>query len=454
MRVGADSSPLLSHGLPDAVVAYRAGRAIEARQLLADAAQVAERLPRGRHVLNVCVDRYQFTVGLAACLISGRVSLLPSSHAPEVIRQLARLAPGAFCLTDEESCGIDLPHCRYADCLGGKTSRRASMAHVPHIAHDQLAAIVFTSGSTGVPLPHEKRWGPLARCVREGASRLGLPGGRPHALIGTVPPQHMYGLESTVLLALQGGHCLTAERPFYPADICAAIATVPRPRALVTTPVHLRTLLAAGIELPPLDLLVSATAPLSRQLALEAEDRLNAHLIEIYGSTETGQIASRRTVESAAWRLWPGVRLKSIDGVAHAQGGHVEQWTRMCDVLEVTGEDEFLLHGRTADLVDVAGKRSSFGYLNAQLNAIPGVIDGVFFMRDRCDGGITGVSRLAAAVVAPGLSAPLVMQQLRQRIDPVFLPRPLLLIDRLPRDAMGKLPRRALQTLADGAHED
>jgi hypothetical protein len=43
---------------------------------------------------------------------------------------------------------------------------------------------------------------------------------------------------------------------------------------------------------------------------------------------------------------------------------------------------EFLLHGRTADLVNVAGKRSSFGYLNAQLNAIPGVVDGAFFLRE------------------------------------------------------------------------
>ncbi len=400
-------------------------------------------------MLNVCLDRYRFTVGLAACLMSGRVSLLPSTHTPEVVRQLTQFAPDALCLTDDGRCAIDLPRFQYAQPGGERKLRRvAGPFHVPQIPPEQLAAIVFTSGSTGTPLPYRKTWGRLVRCVRDGAARLGLLDGRSHTLIGTVPAQHMYGFESTVLLALLSGNSFTAERPFYPADICAAIAAAPRPRALISTPVHLRTLLAAGIELPPLDLLVSATAPLEPELAREAEDRFDTRLIEIYGSTETGQIATRRTAETALWRLWPDVRLSAENGQVYARGGHVEQATPMCDVLELKSEEEFLLHGRTADLVNVAGKRSSFGYLNAQLNAIPGVIDGAFFLRERGVGGVTGIARLAAAVVAPGLSAAAVIESLRQRIDAVFLPRPLLIVERLPRNATGKLPQQALQALA------
>jgi acyl-coenzyme A synthetase/AMP-(fatty) acid ligase len=52
-------------------------------------------------------------------------------------------------------------------------------------------------------------------------------------------------------------------------------------------------------------------------------------------------------------------------------------------------------------------------------------------------------------VVAPGLSAAALIKNLRGRIDPVFLPRPLLMVDRLPRNATGKLPQQALQSLAD-----
>ncbi len=441
----------MSHGSSTAVVAYYRGRAVDVRQFLADASHLAECLPSGNHVLNVCVDRYHFAVALAACLMSGRVSLLPSTHTPEVIGQLVKFAPDVFCLTDDGRCAIDLPRFQYAKPLAAQALQGDSPSYaVPKIAPDQLAAIVFTSGSTGTPLPYKKTWGFLVRCVREGASRLGLLDGRTHTLIGTVPAQHMYGFEVTVLQPLLCGNAFTAERPFYPADICAEITAAPRPRALVSTPIHLRTLLAAGVELPPLDLIVSATAPLAQELAREAEDKFGAPLLEIYGSTETGQIATRRSAESAAWRLYPDVRLYDDNGQVYAHGGHVEQLTPMCDVLEITGEREFLLHGRTDDLVNVAGKRSSFGYLNTQLNAIPGVVDGVFFLRDRDhdSGGVIGVTRLAAAVVAPGLSAATLMERLRERIDSVFLPRPLLMVSRLPRNDTGKLPQQALESLA------
>ena len=439
-----DTIALLSHSSPTAVIAYRAGDPVTAQRFLSDANRLAQILPAGNHVLNVCTDRYHFTVGLAACLISGRVSLLPSTHTPEVIGQMANFAPDAFCLTDDPRCDFGLPKVHYPQELPAADIAWA----VPEIPVTQLAAIVFTSGSTGTPLPYKKTWGRLARCVRDGAPRLGLLDGRSHALIGTVPAQHMYGFESTVLLALVSGNSFSAERPFYPADIAAAVAAVPQPRALITTPVHLRALLASEVDLPPVDLIVSATAPLAQDLAREVEKKFHVVLMEIYGSTETGQIALRRTADTALWRLWPDVRLKISDGQVFAHGGHVEQMTTMCDVIEITGEDEFLLHGRTADLVNVAGKRSSFGYLNAQLNAIPGVTDGVFFLRDGATGS-TGVARLGAVVVAPNLSVAALTEHLRRRIDPVFLPRPLIIVERLPRNATGKLPQQELQHLAD-----
>ena len=435
---------LLSHRSPTAVVAYRGGRPVSAAEFLGDASELAERLPESRHVLNACNDRYRFTVGLAACLISERVSLLPSTHTPEVVRQFGQ---DASCLTDDPACAIELPRFLYEGppATGGREVRAF---RVPEIPADRLTAIVFTSGSTGAPLPYRKTWGSLTRCVQNQAALLGLLDGAAHTLVGTVPPQHMYGFESTVLCALQSGNAFTAERPFYPLDVCAALDAAPRPRALVTTPVHLRTLLAAGVALPPLDLIVSATAPLPRELAHDAEAAFRARLLEIYGSTETGQIGMRRTAESEVFKLWPGVRLRADNGQVYAYGGHIEQMTPMCDVIEITGEEEFILYGRKADLVNVAGKRSSFGYLNAQLNAIAGVEDGVFFLREGGSAGATGVTRLAAAVVAPGVPLETLLEHLRRRIDPVFMPRPLLVVERLPRNATGKLPRHALEALA------
>jgi acyl-coenzyme A synthetase/AMP-(fatty) acid ligase len=444
-----DAIALLSHSSPTATVAYRAGVPVTVRQFLSDAHYLAQCLPNSKHVLNVCADRYYFTVGLAASLLSQRVSLLPSTHTPQVIAQLSAFAPDAFCLTDDARCDIELPQVYFPAKLPVAVSSGPQESfRIPTIAAAQLAAIVFTSGSTGVPMPFRKTWGLLARCIQSGAPRLGLVDGRSHAIVGTVPGQHMYGFESTVLLALLSGNAFCAERPFYPADVAAAVRAVPRPRILVTTPIHLRTLLGSEVEFPPLDLVVSATAPLSQALAREVEEKYRAPLLEIYGSTETGQIAIRRTADTDAWRLWPGVRLSISKDQVFAQGGHIEQLTPMCDVIEITGEEEFLLHGRTADLVNVAGKRSSFGYLNTQLNAIPGVLDGAFFLREG-PAGSTGVDRLGAVVVAPGMSVATLIEHLRQRIDPVFLPRPLLMVEELPRNATGKLPRQALQGFAE-----
>lgn len=440
--------PLIAHDRPDAVVAYRGDSAISAAQFLEDARALARRLPAGVHVLNACKDRYHFAVGLAASLITGKCSVLPSTHTPEVIRHLRSFAPDVFCLSDDPQNAIDLPQLLFAQAVEGAAKSRAGRSwSVPQIHAERLAAYIFTSGSTGVPVPHRKNWGRLVSCVRAEAARLPPLGHTACAIVGTVPPQHMYGFESTVLLPLQSGSALCAERPFYPADIAQMLERLPLPRVLFSTPVHLRALLASDIRLPGMEVIVSATAMLSANVAREVEQRFGCPLQEIYGSTETGQIATRRTALETAWRLWPDVRLTVTDSGCIAYGGHVVQPTPLADVVELTDAEHFLLHGRTADLVNIAGKRNSLSYLNHQLNAIPGVLDGAYFVREDTE-SIAGSGRLAALVVAPGLDSAAIIQALRERIDPVFLPRPLLRVEHLPRNETGKLPQQTLRAIA------
>jgi acyl-coenzyme A synthetase/AMP-(fatty) acid ligase len=92
-------------------------------------------------------------------------------------------------------------------------------------------------------------------------------------------------------------------------------------------------------------------------------------------------------------------------------------------------------------MVDVAGKRASLAELTARVLAIAGVQDAVVFQPDAQPGL---VQRLAALVVAPGLDAATLRAALRPALDPAFMPRPLLLVDALPRTPAGKLPRAAL----------
>jgi acyl-coenzyme A synthetase/AMP-(fatty) acid ligase len=442
--------PLIAHfNAGDVLARTQGGDEITPARFLADVRALAAAMPPGGHVLNASADRYRFAVGLAAALVAGKTSLLPPTLTPEMVRQVRTFAPDVFCLADHAQ-SIDLPLLLWDEAAARASTGRAPTDgfDVPQIPATQIAAIVFTSGSTGMPVAHRKSWGALVQSVGAEAGRLGLLDGQRHSIVATVAPQHMYGFESTVLLALQSGATLTASHPFYPADICAALADATHPCMLVTTPIHLKALLASGLDIPLPDLVLSATAPLSPQLASAVEARLRAPLMEIYGSTETGQIASRRTTESAEWLLYPGVRLSADQGGTSACGGHVEQPTPLADEIEILGDERFLLHGRTADLVNIAGKRSSLGYLNHQLNAIPGVVDGAFFMPDETDSGGDNVTRLMAFVVAPELRAAALLSELRQRIETVFLPRPIVMLPSLPRNSTGKLPREALQALA------
>jgi len=443
--------PLVTHPHAENVLAYSHGQPITVAHFLADVRQLAAALPAGRHVLNACADRYRFAVGMAAALLAEKISLLPPTLTPEMVRQVKVFAPDVFCLTDQPQ-SIDLPQCVWTDAVTARAPARAGAltdaGDIPQIPASRTAAIVFTSGSTGAPVAHRKSWGGLVSSVRAEAARLGLLDGRRHSIVATVPPQHMFGFESSILIALQSGAAMSADRPFYPADICSALAAATRPCMLVTTPVHLKVLLASGLDIPSPDLVLSATAPMPPQLALATEARLQAPLLEIYGSTETGQIASRRTTGTAEWTLFPGVTLSAAEGCVWASGGHVEQATPMADELELLNAERFLLHGRTADLINIAGKRSSLAYLNHQLNAVPGVIDGAFFMPDEvADDGNT-VTRLMAFVVAPDMKASTLLAALRERVDAIFIPRPLVLLDALPRNSTGKLPRGALVTLA------
>ena len=437
------SAALLAHGDLAAIFAWCPDGPRSVAHYLADAAALAEQLPDSGFLLNLCHDRYHFAVGFAAGLLRGMTSLQPSSQSAETFSRLHTEYPDLICLCDGATATLDLPRLDFPTLPAFDHNQQTKIS-IPQIAADHVAAILFTSGSTGLPQAQRKTWGKLVSNGQAEAVALGLDR-LPHALVGTVPVQHSYGFESTFLLALHGGCAFWAGKPFFAQDIASALEAVPQPRLLVTTPFHLSALLASGIDLPPVDLLLSATAPLSTSLAAAAEARTGAPVLEIYGSTESGQLASRRTTDGATWTLLPGVRLEPGTGETIASGDHVEGRVALADRIELLPDRRFLLHGRHSDLINIAGKRTSLAYLNHQLGAVPGVVDGAFFLPD--DKGPDGVTRLTAFVVAPGLSARQVSIALRDRIDAIFLPRPLVLVDQLPRNSTGKLPRGDLQAL-------
>jgi acyl-coenzyme A synthetase/AMP-(fatty) acid ligase len=446
-------APLIAGADLDAPLAWRDGRPLLRRQYLADVHALAARLPATGPMLNLTADRYRFAVGLGAAMLRGQSNLLPPNHTPDMVARLCALFPGTYGLVDRDSTEAALPRVRHPEA----DADAASIDAVPRIAETALAAQVLTSGSTGAPVPHAKHWGLLGRNIGAGARRLAQQMGRETlagvTLVATVPAQHMYGFESSVLVALLGGAAFDCARPFYPADIAAALTRAPRPRMLVTTPFHLKMLLDSRVPLPAIDLTVCATAPLPPQLAVRAEAALAAPLMEIYGCTEAGQVASRRSTAGIEWHTYDGLRLSGNGTDSVVQGGHVPQPTPLADVLEVVDAQRFRLLGRSNDLINIAGKRSSLSHLNHHLNTIAGVHDGAFWLPPD-DGAST--TRLIAFVVAPELSADeahtRVLSELRLRVDAAFLPRRVVAVDVLPREpGTGKLPAGVFAVWAERA---
>jgi acyl-coenzyme A synthetase/AMP-(fatty) acid ligase len=443
------SSPLLAAGF-SACVAWRGGVPVSAAQFVADVLRLAERLPATGQPINLCGDRYLFAVGLGAALLRGQTSLMPPNGLPDTLSRLREAYPALYALSDDAA--FDVGALERVLVPRDHTPLHPTTP-MPQIDAGQVAVCLLTSGSTGLPQPHAKRWGPLVENIAAEAERLAAFIGRPSLaglnVVATVPPQHSYGFESSVLLALLGGAAFDSSPAFFPADIAAALARLPRPRALVTTPFHLKTLLLAGIELPPVDLLLSATAPLSPQLAAQAEAAFGAPLVEIYGCTEAGQVASRRTTAGDVWQTLGALHLRREGSGETEQfivhGGHVIEPTPLADVLQLESPTRFRLFGRANDLIHVAGKRSSLAHLNYHLNRIEGVHDGAFWLPDDVP---DAVQRPVAFVVAPTLSAAQIVKGLRGHLESVFLPRRVVHVDALPREATGKLPVQTLRRFA------
>lgn len=433
--------PFLKPGSPEDVIAWRQGQPISRAEFRRDFARLAARLPARSAVLNHCEDRYHFLVGLAAALSRQQLSLFPPNRASETLTALRREYPDVYCLTDQG----DPAEAEIMEVLEFNTPGLAPvLTQDPAFNPEQTAVVMFTSGSTGVPKHHAKTWGSLVLESRLAGESLGLRACGGGQVLATVPAQHMYGFTFSIMVPAQWGYVIGCERPFYPEDIRRALAASPCPVILVTTPLHIRACVLDDVLFPALDFILSSTAPLEAGIATQAEARFAAPVHEVYGSTETGAIATRRQAQGDAWQAFAGVTVHGLEEGFRVEAPYLAAPQTMGDSIDIQAPGRFTLLGRSAEIVKIAGKRVALGDLNRHLLAIDGVRDGTFFLPDPEAGR---EARLIAFVVAPSCSREQILEELRRRIDPVFLPRPLRLVERLPRNATGKLPRQHLAAL-------
>lgn len=434
-RSEAATLPLFFSADPQRPIAWRHGAPVLLAEFQIHVAGVVAQLPKqSASMINLCEDRYRFLVAYAAAMSVGHTVLLPASRAEQVVADVQSTNAGSYRM-DDVAVGA---------ALAAQAPTHPVNANIPA---DMTVMVGHTSGSTGQP----KKFPKLLRTVSGSNARNAetIRAALPHQykgetvwLLATVPPQHMYGMEMSVLLPLSGDMAVHAGRPLFPADIAAALAELPRPRVLVSTPVHLRAIAGSLQDFPQVDVIVSATAPLDQSLAAAVTAKLGGELVEMFGSTETCVFASRCTAREGSWRLYDGVRLEP-----HAEGTLVHApWfvepVLLQDRVELQEGDRFVVRGRSSDMIEVAGKRASLSDLTRRLLAIEGVQEAAVFQPDA--DAVGTIRRVAALVVAPTLTSREVLERLAAGVDSAFLPRPLVMVDKLPRNELGKLPRESL----------
>lgn len=416
---------------PGEIIALRAGSAITVGELIGKAKWLAERLPRRQYVFNLFANRFDYLLGFCASVIAGQCTLMPPNRLDSTLAELAQSYPDSYCLDDAVLNAA----------AGAEESADTGDGEFPLIPAGQLCAIAFTSGSTGKPSPNPKYWETL-RTGSHGNARLmlGQTGERLN-IVATVPPQHMWGLETSILFPLFANVAISDTTPFYPQDIADALGALPRPRALVSSPVHLKALLGSGVTAAGIERVYCATAPLAAELAEAIEARFDTRLFEVFGCSESGILAGRYTAKETPWHLCDLFELEAHATGVRVKAAHLPEDVLLQDIIEIKDDHCFVWLGRHQDMVNIAGKRGSLADLNRRLLTIPGVTDGVIFNPGDDSG------RLAAMVVAPRLQPSDVLGALKQVVDSVFLPRPLYMVKALPRQETGKLQNAAVMDL-------
>ena len=395
-------------------------------------------------------QRHHFLIALLALALNKGAAILPPDLTSNALNKLTSSNPKLVVLADNAPAELQTQSTIQSHQID------AALAHVksnplPFSANklnNTLSSIsdakilLYTSGTTGEPKEIIKTWNEMTLSALVAIERFNLQ--EPTYIVGTVPSQHMFGLETTIFWPLFSKATLWCGRPIFPEDIIAALSVNnTQPGLLVSTPLHLDKISAFELNWPKhLSRILSATAPLLPELAEQVEQKLKVQLFEVYGSTETASIASRQTARSDLWTCYSNIEFKPLEnGRYSVKTPGSECYHALNDQIELDEDNTFKLGKRDSDLIKIAGKRASLTELNYHLNAIEGVIEGTFLLP-------ISAQRLTLFVVT-SLSRETLLLELRKSVDSVFLPRPIIFLDALPRSNVGKISLTHLNALLE-----
>ncbi|MDR1425077.1 MAG: AMP-binding protein [Azoarcus sp.] len=326
--------------------------------------------------------------------------------------------------------------------------------------HGRPAMFVFTSGSTGKPSLIGKELSQLRAEVEMFERAFGADLTPETRFVTSVPHQHMYGLPFFMLWSLSAPHPFWVEKLRYPEDLGRL---PPADYLLVSAPTFLKHLPDAPP--PPLGvrwkMATSAGSSLALDVARAGIAYMNAPLYEIYGSTETGAAAHR--VADAPWQPMPGVRLALEEGTSRLlihspllSEAERESGFLSGDIARL-GERGLELIGRADRVVKIGEKRISLTRIEQELSRLPEVASARVLPlpheheSDRLLlGAVVVLSPEGRALRATKKKAHFdlgLRARLRDRLDPLALPRRWRYVEAFPCNDMGKTTRQDMERL-------
>jgi len=300
-------------------------------------------------------------------------------------------------------------------------------------------------------------------------------------LLHALPIFHVHGLFVGIHPLLLAGARILFQRRFDPAAVLAAL---PRATVLMGVPTFYTRLLAEpGLTADAarsVRLFISGSAPLHPDTFAAWQARTGAAILERYGMSEAGMIASNpcdgeRRAGTVGFPL-PGVEVRVVDAAGQPLGpgqpGGIEirgpnvfagywrrperarddftpdGWFRTGDLGRWSDDGYLSIVGRAKELVITGGANVYPKEIERTIDALPGVVESAVFGIPDPDLG----EAVAAAVVRrpdAALDEATVIAALRARIAHFKVPRRVVFIDELPRNAMGKVQKRALAALVE-----
>jgi malonyl-CoA/methylmalonyl-CoA synthetase len=348
---------------------------------------------------------------------------------------------------------------------------------VPVVAReaDDIAAILYTSGTTGRSKGAMLSHGNLLSNALTLKDLWHWSGD--DVLLHILPIYHVHGLFVAIHGALAAGASVIFHRGFDPATVIADFA---RATVLMGVPTHYTRLIAAP-ELSPeaaahMRLFVSGSAPLLAEAHERFEARTGQRILERYGMTETGMITSNpydgsRVAGTVGYPL-PGVEVRiraesgelapaGEPGILEVHGPNVFKgyWRNPDKTLQEFRADGFFitgdvatqdsdgritLVGRAKDLIIAGGLNIYPKEIEEAIDALPGVEESAVIGIPHPDLG-EGVVAIVVGRAGIELSDDGILAALSSQLARFKRPRRIVVVDALPRNAMGKVQKAALR---------